>query len=204
MSQPYVGEIRMFAGNFAPRGWALCNGQTLSIQQNTALFSILGTTYGGNGVQNFQLPNMQSRAPVHAGQGTGLSNYALGGTAGVENVQLTVPQMPIHTHVATFTPSGGGGGSATAIAVAAVQGSLPSPVGNILAQTKSGAASLDAYAPASAATGSLGGVTGGGGGGGGGTVSNAVTGGSSPVPVIQPVLAVNFIIALVGIFPSRN
>ena len=190
----------MFAGNFAPRGWALCNGQLLSIQQNTALFSILGTTYGGNGVQNFQLPNLQSRAPIHWGQGTGLSSYAIGETAGVENVQLTIPQMPQHTHIATFTPSGGGG--APAVAVAAVVGTLPSPVGNILAQTKSGVGSTDTYAPPAAATGTLGGVTGG--GGGGGTVTNALTGGSTPVTNIQPILAVTFIIALVGIFPSRN
>lgn len=95
---PYLGEIRIFGGNFAPKGWALCNGQLLSISSNTALFSILGTTYGGDGVRNFALPNLQSRVPIHWGHGSGLSQYIPGQSAGVENVTLTQPQMPQHNH----------------------------------------------------------------------------------------------------------
>ena len=98
MSQPFLGEIRMFGFNFAPRGWAMCNGQLLAIAQNTALFALLGTTYGGNGQTTFALPNLQSRVPIHFGQGPGLSNYSLGQTAGQETVTLLTTQMPQHTH----------------------------------------------------------------------------------------------------------
>jgi microcystin-dependent protein len=102
---PFLGEIRMFAGNFAPVGWAFCNGQVLPISQNTALFSLLGTTYGGNGTTTFALPNLQGRVAIHQGQGTGLSPYALGQTGGAENVALTTAQMPSHSHT-TSTSSG--------------------------------------------------------------------------------------------------
>lgn len=98
MSQPFIGEIRLFGFNFAPRGWALCNGQILSIAQNTALFSLLGTTYGGNGQTTFALPNLQSRVPIHQGQGPGLSSYVMGQQAGTETVTLLNSQMPAHTH----------------------------------------------------------------------------------------------------------
>lgn len=99
---PFIGQIMMFAGNFAPRGWALCNGQLLSIAQNTALFSILGTTYGGNGQTTFALPDLRSRVAIHPGQGQGLSSYELGQTGGSETVTLTTQQMPIHSHA--FAP----------------------------------------------------------------------------------------------------
>lgn len=99
MSEPFLGEIRMFAGNFAPRGWALCNGQILAIAQNSALFAILGVTYGGNGSTNFALPNLQSRVPLHPGQGQGLSPYVLGQASGEESVTLTANQMPPHAHM---------------------------------------------------------------------------------------------------------
>jgi microcystin-dependent protein len=100
MSNPFVGEIRMFAGNFAPQGWAFCNGQTMSIAQNEVLFALIGTTYGGDGVTTFQLPNLQSRIPVH--QGTNPSNgttYIQGQAAGEESVMVTFNQMPQHIHV---------------------------------------------------------------------------------------------------------
>ncbi|MFY1113097.1 MAG: tail fiber protein, partial [Methanosarcinaceae archaeon] len=97
-SEPFIGEIRMFAGNFAPRGWAFCDGQLLPISQNTALFSILGTTYGGDGRTTFGLPDLRGRVPVHAGSGPGLSTVRLGDTGGAETVTLSQAQMPSHNH----------------------------------------------------------------------------------------------------------
>jgi microcystin-dependent protein len=98
MSGPYVGEIRMFAGNFAPAGWALCAGQTVPISENETLFQLIGTTYGGDGQETFNLPNLQSRVPVHVGTG-----FVLGQAAGAENVTLTTQQIPIHSHPAVAT-----------------------------------------------------------------------------------------------------
>ena len=98
MSEPFVGEIRMFAGNFAPRGWAFCDGQLLAVSQNDALFSLLGTIYGGDGRTTFGLPDLRGRVPIHAGSGPGLSPRRLGAKAGAENVTLTVNQLPSHTH----------------------------------------------------------------------------------------------------------
>jgi microcystin-dependent protein len=113
MSQPYVGEIRMFAGNFAPVGWALCQGQTVLISQNEVLFSLIGTTYGGDGQQTFALPNLQSRIPMHMGQ-----NFVLAQTAGEEMVTLTTQQIPGHTH---------------AMSASTASGTQSSPAGNTLA-----------------------------------------------------------------------
>jgi microcystin-dependent protein len=115
---PYIGEIRYVAFTFAPRGWAECNGQLLSISQNTALFSLLGTTYGGNGQTTFALPDMRGRVPVHTGQGPGLSNYTQGQLSGQENTTLSINQMPMHSHAL-------GASSAEAGAI--------SPNGNVLA-----------------------------------------------------------------------
>jgi microcystin-dependent protein len=98
MSQPYVGEIRMFGGNFAPSGWAFCDGQLMQISENDTLFNLIGTTYGGDGQETFALPDLQGRLPMHAGQGPGLSNYQIGEKAGVETVTLTTQQNPTHTH----------------------------------------------------------------------------------------------------------
>lgn len=98
MADPFVAEIRIFGGNFAPRGWAFCDGQLLPISQNTALFSLLGTTYGGDGRTTFALPDLRGRSPLHQGQGPGLSSRQLGEPAGVENVTLTQSQIPVHTH----------------------------------------------------------------------------------------------------------
>ena len=98
MSEPFVGEIRMFAGNFAPRGWAFCDGQLLAVSQNDALFSLFGTIYGGDGRTTFGLPDLRGRIPLHAGQGPGLSNRRLGSKSGTENVTITTNQLPSHTH----------------------------------------------------------------------------------------------------------
>lgn len=95
---PYIGEIRIFAGNFEPMGWAFCNGQLLAISENEALFNLIGTTFGGDGQQTFALPNLQSRSPIHQGQGGGLSNRVMGDMAGVEEVTLTTSQIPSHVH----------------------------------------------------------------------------------------------------------
>jgi microcystin-dependent protein len=98
MSDPYVGEIRMFGGNFAPVGWAFCWGQTIPISENDTLFQLIGTTYGGDGQETFNLPDLRGRVPMHFGQGPGLSAYQLGETGGVESVTLTTQQIPVHSH----------------------------------------------------------------------------------------------------------
>src|SRR5258706_8684270 len=99
MSNPYLGEIRIVGFNFAPTGWAMCNGQLMSIAQNTALFSLLGTMYGGDGQTTFALPNLQGRVPIHTGQSPGTSNYVMGQMAGAEQMTLLASQMPIHSHL---------------------------------------------------------------------------------------------------------
>src|SRR5919198_2564140 len=117
MSDPYVGEIRMFGGSFAPVGWAFCNGQLLPISENETLFNLIGTTYGGDGQETFALPDLQGRVPVHQGQGPGIvTNYVIGQAMGVESVTLTTQQIPLHNH-AFFASTGAG--------------TSPSPVGNI-------------------------------------------------------------------------
>ncbi len=130
MATPYVGEIRMFAGNFAPVGWQFCAGQLLSISENETLFQLIGTTYGGDGESTFALPDLQSRIPIHQGQGPGLSNYVLSETGGVEEVTLTVSQIPTHSHAFLAStnidnspnPSGNVTGSATLVNVYRDQG----------------------------------------------------------------------------------
>ncbi len=108
MSQPYIGEIRMFAGSFAPAGWAFCDGQLMPISENDALFTLIGTTYGGDGQETFALPDLRGRVPVHSGQGPGISqNYQMGETAGVESVTLSTQQIPIHTHAAMGSANAG-------------------------------------------------------------------------------------------------
>jgi microcystin-dependent protein len=111
MSTPYIGEIRMFGGNFPPSGWAFCNGQEIPIAENDALFTLIGTTYGGDGQSTFRLPDLQGRAPIHQGTGPGLGTYTIGENAGVESVTLTTQQIPTHTH--TWQASTGGGTSNT-------------------------------------------------------------------------------------------
>jgi microcystin-dependent protein len=108
MSNPFVGEIRLFGGNFAPAGWAFCNGQLLSIAENETLFNLIGTTYGGDGQSTFALPDLRGRVPVHAGQGPGLSNYILGQSGGAEDVTLTADQIPAHSHVPQASAGAGG------------------------------------------------------------------------------------------------
>ena len=120
MSEPFIAEIRIFAGNFAPRGWAFCNGQLLPVDQNTALFSLIGTTYGGDGRTTTALPNLKGRAPMHPGRGPGLTARRLGQRGGVETVTLSEAQMPSHTHALQSLP---------------VVGNRPSPDGSVFART---------------------------------------------------------------------
>lgn len=176
MASPFIGEIRMFGGNFAPRGNAFCNGQIISIAQNTALFSILGTTYGGNGTTTFALPNLQSRAPMHFGQGPGLSQRSLGETGGVETVTLSTTQIPAHNH------------QATGLAAAGNQGS---PAGATWATVNVGRNPAPLYAPAPSNTTMN-------------PAAIAQTGGGQPHENMPPFLAINFIIATQGVFPPRN
>ena len=114
MSEAFIGEIRLFGFNFAPRNWALCNGQLIAISQNTALFSLLGTTYGGDGRTTFALPNLQSRTPLHQGQGPGLSDYRIGQSAGRESATLTASQIPAHSHPVNCQPEDGNQGTPAA------------------------------------------------------------------------------------------
>lgn len=178
---PFIGQIVMFAGNFAPRGWAFCWGQTLSIQQNSALFAILGTTYGGNGQSTFQLPNLSSRVPVGA-QGTGLPLVNLGEQAGTTTVTLNTLQLPPHVH------------TVSAPMASTSPGTLQAPVaGALLAQSNQRDAQyIDGANPGTTVP--L-----------GNAVNNTgIAGGSQPVPIMQPYLGIHFIIALQGVFPSRN
>lgn len=175
MSEPFVAEIRIFAGNFAPRGWAFCNGQLLPISQNTALFSLIGTTYGGDGRTTTALPNLQGRAPMHPGRGPGLTSRRLGERGGVETVTLTEAQMPSHHHsVAANTNAGD-------LQIPSNQRSL--------ARTQPG------FAWHSTSNANL--VP---------MAEQAIprAGGSQPHNNLQPFLTMSFIIALVGLYPSRS
>lgn len=166
MSEPYIGEIKIVAFNYPPQGWAFCNGQLLPINQNQALFSILGTMYGGNGQTNFALPNLQGRMPIHAGQ-----QHNQGDAGGEATHVLSIPEMPAHVHVPQ--------------AASAVTNPGGTPAGSVWAQ--SGGATFAAAPNGSLTSGAIG---------------NA--GGSQPHANEAPYLVLNFAIALVGIFPSRN
>lgn len=171
---PFIGEIIMFGGNFAPRGWALCDGQLLPIASNSALFSILGTIYGGDGRTTFALPDLRGRVPMHAGNGPGLSDRRLGSRGGQETVTLTTSQIPAHHH--------------TIFAISAV-GDSNDPSSRLLANTgafdNEYSANTSGYVTMSS-----------------NMVGN--TGGGQYHTNVQPFLCVNFIIALQGVFPSRS
>jgi microcystin-dependent protein len=174
MSEPFLAEIKMFAGNFAPKGWAFCNGQIMSIAQNTALFSLLGTTYGGDGRTTFALPNLQGAAPLMEGQANGLSLRDLGEAGGQPDVTLIQSEIPIHSHGLAASSAVGG-----------------QPPGNDV-WSKPSQRGINAYntdagtRPAMNAT------------------ALAPTGGGQPHNNLMPYLVVTFIIALQGIFPARN
>jgi microcystin-dependent protein len=179
--EPFIGEIIMFAGNFAPRGWAFCDGQLLAINSNQALFSILGTTYGGDGRTTFGLPDMRGRHPIHPGTGPGLSPIRLGQRAGNENTTLTVNELPNHSHPVSVRAHNLEGDTATPT------GAVPAKSGQGEPDYQAGA-SVDPDRVAMAAD----------------MVTLGATGNSRAFSNRPPHTAVNFIIALVGIFPSRN
>jgi microcystin-dependent protein len=176
LSDPFVGEIRAVAFNFAPKGWALCNGQLLPISQNTALFSILGTTYGGDGKSTFALPDLQGSAPLHAGQGTNLSPRALGEAGGTPSVTLIQSETPSHTHT---------------LQACNQDGDQDSPAGTLLAGAFVGRDPVAMYtSPANPASMS--------------PYALSASGGSLPHDNMPPYLVVTFIIALQGVFPPRS
>jgi len=188
MSEPFLGQVILFAGNFAPRNWALCDGQILPIDSNQALFSILGTTYGGDGRTTFALPDLRSRVPVGFGQGSGHSNRTLGERSGQERVTLTEAQMPAHQHsegASTLTAQ------LHAHAATMADSNPPNPA-NVLSKIpdvnlySSSDANLQAISGPTIAS----------------TIGNS--GGSQGHENRQPLLALNYIIALFGVFPSRN
>jgi microcystin-dependent protein len=185
MGQPYIGEIRMFGGNFAPAGWMFCHGQTLPISENDALFVLIGTTYGGDGQETFNLPNLQGRGPIHMGQGVGLSAYSLGQNGGVETVTLNINQIPSHTHLLTAAE--------VAPRCSSTAGTDRSPVGRVPAVESAGATALYSNATPDANMAGLSGTAG---------VSNA--GGSQPHGNMPPFLCISFIISLFGVFPPQN
>lgn len=172
MATPFIGQITMFGGNFAPRGWAFCDGQLLSIAQNTALFSLLGTTYGGNGQTTFALPDLRSRTPVHPGTGPGLPPVALGQQGGLASNVLTVNNLPAHSH---------------SIGCRDGLGDQVGPGGNVVAKPARADVGEEFAAAANASM-----------------APTGNTGGGVPFDNYSPYTAVNFIIALQGIYPSRN
>lgn len=171
---PLMATIIFFGGNFAPRGWAFCWGQILSIQQNSALFSLLGTTYGGNGVTTFALPDFRGRVPVGVGQGPGLPNFSLGEVSGSVNRTLLITQIPAHFHQFSIP------GSTDAGTTAVPTGAFPANTGALDKE----------YATTSNTVMSTG--------------NTAIAGGSQPFDIMQPYLGMNYIIATEGVYPSRN
>lgn len=187
MANPFIGQIVMFGGNFAPRNWAFCDGQLLAIAQNTALFSILGTTYGGDGRTTFGLPRLRGRVPIHAGRGPGLSDFRLGQSGGAEQTFHNLTTLPSHNH---------GGTAATTVSFHTHDDDATSDEvdGNFLANVIGGG---QAYSSGPAdGTMNAGAVT--------ATTTLATQGNNQPVNNLMPYATVNYIIALFGTFPSRS
>ena len=178
-----LAVVTMVAYDFAPKSWAYCNGQILPIAQNQALFSLLGTTFGGNGVNTFALPNMQSRVPVGTGQGGGLSNYTLGETIGTETVTLSINNVPAHTHNGNIsvTPRAG-----TSNDDRSPSGTYPGTAANGYATTATAGTSMIVPTPKIISQ----------------TIGTA--GSSQPFEILTPYLVLNYVICMYGIFPSRN
>lgn len=196
--EPFMAMIVLFAGNFAPRSWAFCWGQILSITQNTALFSLLGTTYGGNGQTTFALPDLRGRFPLGTGQGPGLANVNLGEVAGTPSTTLLINNMPAHNHAGTIASASVSPAATATLGTTANPGptvvpcQLPTQGGGPSAQPFKGYGIPDNttfLAPSTNVT---------------GTVNVGIAGGSQPFSIMNPYLGMNYIIALEGIYPSRN
>jgi microcystin-dependent protein len=181
-TSPFIGEVRPFGFNFNPRGWAFCQGQLLSISQNTALFALLGTTYGGDGRTNFALPDFRGRVPLGMGLGPGLPDYAQGQSGGAASLTLLPANLPPHTHVISGTAALPAHGNA---------GSSDNPVNNV----PSGSSTAENFSPVSSADASLGGTT--------ASLTPQPAGSGLPFDKMPPYLAINLCIALQGIFPQR-
>lgn len=179
--QPYLGNVTVFAGNFAPVGWMFCNGQLLAISEYDALFALIGTTYGGDGQSTFALPNFQSRVAVHAGTLSG-NTYVLGEAAGTETVTITINQMPAHSH--PFVSATGN------IPASSSTVNLATPVNNVPAVSP-----VNLYNPSGDGLGMAPGLANG---------NTGPGGGSQPFSILSPYLAMNYIIAVYGIFPTQN
>jgi microcystin-dependent protein len=174
MGEPFIGEIRMFAGSFPPVGWAFCQGQLMPISENDALFTLIGTTYGGDGQETFGIPDLQGRAPMHAGQGPGITqNYQLGEKSGVESVTLSTQQIPVHNH---------------ALLASGDFGQNPQPQGGFPAQLNTGSMYIGPADPMANMNAS----------------SLSPIGGSQPHENLQPYLCISFILSLFGVFPQQN
>lgn len=182
MSQPFIGQIDMFGGNFAPKGYAMCNGQILGIVQNQALFSLIGTYYGGDGVTTFALPDLRSRLPNHVGQGPGLSNYNIGQSGGSPQVTLTVPEIPQHIHMLNAAPVAATATQIGSTVVPATATGAGAPL--LYAHVVDGSPPLSPKVLAPNVCG--------------------VAGQSQAHNNLMPSLCITFIIALQGIYPSRN
>jgi len=176
MADPFIAQIGMFGGNFAPRNYAFCHGQLLSVSGNSALYSLLGTTYGGDGRNTFGLPDLRGRLPMHRGQGPGTSFHPQGARFGAETETLTVPQMPSHNH--NFAASTQGAGS-------------PDPTGRVVAPGEAAGNPVSQFTSAAPAADMI-------------NQALADNGGNQAHSNLMPLIAINFIIALQGIFPSRN
>ena len=191
MADPFIGQVEIFGGNFAPRGWAFCAGQLLSISSNTALFSLLGTIYGGDGRTTFGLPDLRGRAPVGAGHGPGLTSRQLGQKAGAESVTLDTARMATHNHVVSVSVDELGAQTGNANQHEA------SSTAVMATPTVQGNPGLDIYSTQPPDTDIEGAEV-------SGNLVVADTGGGGSHTNVQPLLAMNYIIALVGVFPSRN
>ena len=182
-TDPTIGNITVFAGNFAPVSWMFCQGQLISIAQYTALYSIIGTTYGGDGIENFALPDFRSRVAVGTGQAPGMAMYQLGELGGQEAIVLSINNLPAHTHPLPVTPIVGNP------YVAPIPGNLSAPEADVPAITTN----INSYN--TEGTGSMAVTT--------VTTNTVANGGYAAMPVLSPVLAMNFVIAVEGIYPSR-
>jgi len=181
-TDPYLANVTIFAGNFAPLYWAFCNGTQMSIAANTALYSLIGTTYGGDGQTYFNLPDLRGRIAIHQGQGPGLSLYVLGELGGAENVTLLSSNLPSHTHnpaTVTGTPAASSNAGNQNIP----GGNVPAKVANNLYSDTADGFGMGASA---------------------GNATSPIAGSSQPVPTLAPYLAMNYIICVEGIYPSRN